>query len=40
MTKPVRSWEWSEDALQLTMKLVEGAHRSDGDPFESEDVMF
>jgi peptide/nickel transport system substrate-binding protein len=35
-----RSWEWSEDGLQLTMRLVEGARWSDGDPFDSEDIMF
>jgi peptide/nickel transport system substrate-binding protein len=35
-----RSWEWSEDGLQLTMHLIEGARWSDGDPFDSEDVMF
>ncbi len=35
-----RSWEWSEDGLQLTMHLIEGAKWSDGDPFDSEDVIF
>jgi peptide/nickel transport system substrate-binding protein len=35
-----RSWEWSEDGLQLTMNLIEGARWSDGDPFDAEDVMF
>lgn len=35
-----KSWEWSEDGHRLTMKLVEGARWSDGDPFDSEDVMF
>jgi peptide/nickel transport system substrate-binding protein len=35
-----KSWEWSEDGLQLTMKLVEGARWSDGDPFDAEDIMF
>jgi peptide/nickel transport system substrate-binding protein len=35
-----RSWEWSADGHELTMQLVEGARWSDGDPFDSEDVMF
>jgi peptide/nickel transport system substrate-binding protein len=35
-----RSWEWSEDGLQLTMNLIQGARWSDGDPFDSEDVIF
>lgn len=33
-------WEWSEDGHQLTMNLLEGARWSDGDLFDSEDVMF
>ncbi len=35
-----KSWEWSEDGHELTMKLIEGAKWSDGDPFDAEDVMF
>ena len=35
-----KSWEWSADGHRLTMHLVEGAKWSDGDPFDSEDVMF
>lgn len=35
-----KSWEWSEDGKELTMHLIEGAKWSDGDPFDSEDVMF
>ena len=35
-----KSWEWSDDGKQLTMHLVEGAKWSDGDPFDSEDVIF
>jgi peptide/nickel transport system substrate-binding protein len=35
-----KSWEWSEDGHELTMELIEGAKWSDGDPFDSEDVMF
>jgi peptide/nickel transport system substrate-binding protein len=35
-----KSWEWSEDGKQLTMHLIEGAKWSDGDPLDSEDVMF
>jgi peptide/nickel transport system substrate-binding protein len=40
MPNLARSWEWSEDGLELTMHLIEGARWSDGDPFDSEDVMF
>ena len=35
-----KSWEWSEDGHELTMHLIEGAKWSDGDAFDSEDVMF
>ena len=35
-----KSWEWSDDGLELTMHLVEGAKWSDGVPFTSEDVIF
>ena len=35
-----KSWEWSEDGLELTMPLIEGAKWSDGEPFTAEDVMF
>jgi peptide/nickel transport system substrate-binding protein len=35
-----KSWEWSEDGLQLTMHLVEGAKWSDGQPFTADDVIF
>ena len=35
-----QSWEWSEDGKVLTMELISGAKWSDGDPFDSEDVMF
>jgi len=35
-----KSWSWSDDGKVLTMKLVEGAKWSDGDPFDSDDVMF
>lgn len=35
-----KSWEWSEDGKELTMHLIEGAKWSDGDPFDSDDVMF
>ena len=35
-----KSWEWSEDGHTLTMKLIEGAKWSDGDPFDADDVMF
>jgi len=35
-----KSWEWSDDGLQLTMHLVEGAKWSDGEPFTADDVIF
>ncbi|MEZ4635250.1 MAG: ABC transporter substrate-binding protein [Caldilineaceae bacterium] len=35
-----KSWEWSEDGLQLTMNLIEGARRSDGEPPSPHDVIF
>ena len=35
-----KSWEWSEDGNTLTMHLIEGAKWSDGEPFDSDDVMF
>lgn len=35
-----KSWEWSEDGLQLTMHLIEGAKWSDGEPFTADDVIF
>jgi peptide/nickel transport system substrate-binding protein len=35
-----KSWDWSEDGRELTMHLVEGVKWSDGDPFDSDDVMF
>ena len=35
-----KSWEWSDDGMQLTINLIEGAKWSDGDPFDAEDVMF
>lgn len=40
MPNLARSWEWSEDGMQLTVNLIEGAHWSDGDPFDAQDVMF
>ncbi len=33
-------WEWSDDGMQLTMNLIEGAKWSDGDPFDAEDIMY
>ncbi|MFW6278756.1 MAG: ABC transporter substrate-binding protein [Bacillota bacterium] len=33
-------WEWSEDGKTLTMNLIEGAHWSDGEPFDADDVVF
>ena len=35
-----KSWAWSDDGKVLTMKLIEGAKWSDGDPFDADDVMF
>jgi peptide/nickel transport system substrate-binding protein len=35
-----KNWEWSEDGTELTMELIEGAKWSDGEDFNSEDVMF
>ena len=35
-----KSWEWSDDGMELTMYLIEGAKWSDGEEFNSEDVMF
>jgi peptide/nickel transport system substrate-binding protein len=40
MPNLAKSWEWSDDGLELTMHLIEGAKWSDGHPFTSEDVMF
>ena len=34
------SWEFSEDGLSMTLKLVEGATFHDGEPIESHDVAF
>jgi peptide/nickel transport system substrate-binding protein len=35
-----KDWEWSDDGLELTMNLIEGAKWSDGEDFNAEDVMF
>lgn len=35
-----KGWEWSEDGKTLTVKLIEGARWSDGDPFDVEDIEF
>ncbi|MCT8158686.1 ABC transporter substrate-binding protein [Pseudoruegeria sp. SHC-113] len=40
MPNLARSWEWSEDGKTLTVKLIEGAKWSDGDPFDTEDIAF
>lgn len=40
MPNLAKSWEWSDDGHELTMHLIEGAKWSDGDPFDSEDIMF
>ncbi len=40
MPNLARSWEWSEDGMQLTVNLIEGAKWSDGEPFGSHDIDF
>jgi peptide/nickel transport system substrate-binding protein len=40
MPNLAKSWEWSEDGKTLTIKLIEGAKWSDGDPFDTEDIAF
>ncbi len=35
-----KSWEWSEDGMELTMNLIEGAKWSDGTPLTTEDIRF
>lgn len=35
-----KSWEWQEDGKVMIMRLIEGAKWSDGDPFDTDDVMF
>jgi peptide/nickel transport system substrate-binding protein len=35
-----KAWEWSADGHKLTMHLIEGAKWSDGDAFDTDDVMF
>ena len=34
------SWQWSEDATQLTVKLRKGHKWSDGEPFTAHDIVF
>ncbi|MCX7567428.1 ABC transporter substrate-binding protein [Sulfitobacter sp. F26169L] len=34
------SWDWSDDGLSMTLKLVKGATFHDGKPITSEDVAF
>ncbi|MES2145331.1 MAG: ABC transporter substrate-binding protein [Pseudomonadota bacterium] len=40
MPNLARSWEWSADGKTLTVKLIEGAKWSDGNPFDTEDIAF
>jgi peptide/nickel transport system substrate-binding protein len=40
MPNLAKSWEWSEDGMSLTIKLIEGAKWSDGDAFDTEDIDF
>ncbi|MBM1220793.1 ABC transporter substrate-binding protein [Ponticoccus sp. SC2-23] len=40
MPNLAKSWEWSDDGMMLTVNLIEGAHWSDGDPFDTEDIDF
>lgn len=35
-----KSWEWSEDGTELTMNLIRGAHWSDGEAFDADDLIF
>ncbi len=35
-----KSFEWSDDGMEMTMNLIEGGKWSDGEDFNSEDVMF
>jgi peptide/nickel transport system substrate-binding protein len=35
-----KSWSWSEDGKTLSVKLIEGAKWSDGQPFTADDVVF
>jgi peptide/nickel transport system substrate-binding protein len=35
-----KSWSWSDDGMTLTVKLIEGAKWSDGQPFTADDVVF
>jgi peptide/nickel transport system substrate-binding protein len=35
-----KSWEWSENGLQLTLHLVENAKWHDGVPFTSKDIKY
>ncbi len=35
-----KSWQWSDDGMQLIVSLIEGAKWSDGDPFDADDIMF
>jgi peptide/nickel transport system substrate-binding protein len=40
MPNVAKGWDWSEDGMELTMHLIEGAKWSDGVPFNADDVMF
>lgn len=36
----LKSWEWNEDATQLTAHFQEGIKWSDGEPFTADDYLF
>jgi peptide/nickel transport system substrate-binding protein len=40
MPNLAKSWDCSEDAMTLTVHLIEGAKCSDRAPFDTEDIDF
>lgn len=35
-----KSWDWSDDGMQLVVNLIEGAKWSDGEGFDADDLVF